>query len=446
MSENDFIELQIKGLSGKTCPIWSSYNFNNKFDEPTDAWSFTVGDDRIPTEWSNLLRPGTEVQLLVNGHPQCTGYIERKHLSKDRGKGTSITIQGRDKMGHVVNACMDPKIHFNDHMTLLDVLSVVFSKFGLTVFSTSDDVNRNIVTGKLSRNVRTVKTVSPGAKQEVLSANGDIEGFENGPDVTTITTVDNSSQQFTAYKLTDLKPHTGEGCFAFAARVCKRFGLWLWMSADGQQVIVGKPNFTQPTLYTLTNRAGQPNREIITASAEFDWSTQPSVIIACGYGGGGTYEKTRMKAAMVNELTGFASATTYKPEVRSLLSLYPDAVLVASRPELLANIDSYLIPASNPIVAPCFLQDDESKNIDQLTNFVKREMANRQQHALCLKYTVQGHTQNGAVWDTNSIVAVDDDTLGIHERMWISSRTFRRDAASGAVTDLDLIRLFTLDF
>src|SRR5688572_2528093 len=95
---------------------------------PCDAFTCDV---LVDAEEAAVLLPGMKVQFAINGRPQLTGYIDKRSVRSSRG-GTEVTISGRDILGPVVDATMDPKVKFIDTMTLADLVASVLVGFGIT--------------------------------------------------------------------------------------------------------------------------------------------------------------------------------------------------------------------------------------------------------------------------------------------------------------------------
>jgi hypothetical protein len=173
---------------------------------------------------------------------------------------------------------------------------------------------------------------------------------------------------------------------------------------------------------------------------KFDGASQPSVIIADGFSGGGEFGKGRIKAFGINPYFGFDKDGFVLDSVLDVIKPYPDAIQVV--------FVTQPFPRRTPEVAarPMFVHDDESKTAEQLENFVRREMALLQHRSLVAHYTVTGHVQDGKVWTVDTVVDVDDEISGVQERMYVLSRTFNKSRQGGTTTDLELVRLGSIDF
>lgn len=395
---------------------WTSYSFTSNFLSPTDAFSFTVADHALPDNVLDALQLGARVRLTINNAILADGHIDSLDIKADKAGGLVYEISGHDRLGLVVDSSADPTKQFKQGQTLADALKGIFGEFGWLAdesFEIDNDANRSIQTGA-SRGTRASKgkkTLGRPLKDVVLH---------------------------------QLKPHLKEGLFAFAARICQRFGLWIWCSADGEKLIVGKPDFDQEPLFQLRRHANGDSN-ILTGGAHFSMADQPTVIIADGFSGGGEFGKGRIKSACVNPYFGVDADGFVLDSVSKFLLKYPDAHQVT------LTTQSYRRREVNLPLRPAFFHDDESKTQEQLDNFVKREMSLLMRKSLVCRYTVEGHGQNDidenfVAWAPDTVVDVQDDVCGVQERMWILSRTFHKSRSGGTYTDLELVRLNSLQF
>ncbi len=395
--------------SGIEISNWTRYSFNSHFLTPTDAWSFTLEGESIDQSLINKLAPGSRVTLTVNGHVNGDGYIDAMDLHCDRGGGTQLTIEGRDRLAMAVDGCVDPKTQFSRDMTLYDVVKRVFTPYGWSddnQFLISNETNANVISGQ-----KRGRPLSKGKKPKELKS-------------------------FTIHQL---KPYASEGAFAFASRICQRHGLMIWLSAEGNFLIIGKPDFNQETRHILRRARGAngESNNILAGGKKFDLADQPSIIIATGYGAGAEFQHSKLKVAMKNPAVSV--------DVSDVLAKHPDAFLMtASNSPTIAAYKA--TPVTVPRSRPVFLHDDESKTIEQLKNFVLREMSLRLRKSMTCRYTVEGHTNNGSVWCVDSIVDVHDDIAGVNEPMWVLSRTLTKSRSEGTRTEVELIRPGTLVF
>ena len=429
--EDDAIELQLRDQSGaisKVINTWKQYSYNSHFLTPTDGWSFTLGDEVVKQSILEGIFVGQRVTLSINGHTQGDGYVDKIQINGNRSSGVSVSVEGRDRFAPVVDGNIDPQnVRFNSSQSLWDVLYAVFSPYGWTVQATIGPDAQYIVSNEANRNV--------------------ITGEAQGVPATKL------SKPIKSYQLHQLKPYPNEGNFAFAARVAQRFGLWIWLSADGRQVIIGKPDFGQAKKYDIRHKTGAAGslNNVLDYHVERHAGEMPTVIVATGFGGGGEYPRGGLKCVFPNILTGYTALGAVRPEVQAIINANGDGKIVLPSTESLQYLNTRALTGVstnffNSQHRPMYLHDDESKTLEQLENFVRREMSLRQRSALTAVYTLEGHSHNGRPWCVDTIVNVDDDVCGIHGNMWVMSRTFTKDRMSGTRTRVELILPYTMEF
>lgn len=395
-SEKDVVVLEIVDADIRL-HRWISYSVNSNFLTPTDGWSVELAWDSLTASQRRAVVPGAEVRLTVNNHQQLSGYIDEVATGVSRSGGATMRLGGRDRVGQVVDACADPTQQFKASMTILDVLKGVFGPYGWSLddkFHLTNDVNRNAITG----NTRGTKTSKKG-------------------------------KPLKSYALHQLRPYPNEGAFAFAARICQRRGLWIWGAADGNSLVVGKPDFDQDASYAIRVTATDGTR-VLNASVTRELSEQPSIIVADGFAGGGEFGKSRIKSYMENPALDVNNG--------AIIAKFPNAKKV--------TIPFHGTKIKIKAARPLYLHDDEAKTQEQLDNFIRREMALRLRNGLTATYEVEGHVSDGNVWAVDTIVTVKDEVAGIDEPLWVLSRTFKKSRAGGTTTDLELIRPHSLEF
>jgi len=439
LSELDTVVLRLPG-SGREITNWTRYSYNQAFLTPTAGWSFSVpADDRALVD--ELLVVGAPVELAMNDRLQCSGFIDKRTIDAGSSGGTVITVQGRDILGRVVDSCIDPAYKFASGSTLADVVLSVLAQFGIDTIYNSDAINVNAVTG-LPRGVGATGTrsVKVGVPKRTTQADGSVK-LETTL-VTGSVTVNTARPDLKAIPLDQVKPRIGEGAYAYLDRILRRQGFMMWAAADGSGVVIDKADFTTaPRHRIIHRRENGASNNVLHGALVQDVTTQPSVIVGFGFGGGRQADKSRLKVAMVNELVGLDAAGAVLPGVATILTRYKGARVLPIRPELVP----FTRPVGDPsLAAPMFFQDNDAKTIEQLEASVRREMATRQQKALTVSYEVDGHTQAGAPWAVNSLVDVDDDVRGIHGRLWCVERSFSKSPGSGTMTTIRLIRPYTL--
>jgi prophage tail gpP-like protein len=391
---------------------WTSYSFASNFLTPSDGWSCTVADNLLPEKQLSALRIGARVRLYVDEFPLAEGYIDSVEIEASRQSGTTYSIHGRDRLGAAVDAVADPRTQFKDGATLAEFLKQIFEPFGWVgddSFEIDSSANRD-------------------------AKNGGIRG-------TTTRTGKKGTKPLKSFVLHQLKPHNHEGLFRFASRVSERFGLWIWPSADGEKLIVSKPDFEQEPAYKLW-RTRDGNTNILSGTVKWDGTDQPSVIVADGFSGGGEFGKGRIKSLCINPYFGYEEGGFISDDVQAVLDKYPEAKRVDF------VVQPFAIRAPRMPPRPVFLHDEESKTQEQLDFFVKRTMSELLRKSLVCHYTVEGHGQtvDGVFvpWDIDRVVEVQDEPGNVNERMWILGRTFEKSRSGGTFTNLELVRLYSI--
>jgi prophage tail gpP-like protein len=396
---------------------WTSYTFASQFLTPSDGWSCTVGDGDLSDRERSAILIGATVRLYLDNLPLAEGYIDSVSIDADRESGVQYTIEGRDRLGHAVDAVADPRQQFKEGTTLAQFLKELFAPFGWVTddhFEIDNDANRSAKGG-----IRGVPMTKGGKRK--------------GP------------RPLKDFVLHQLKPHNHEGVFAFASRVTQRHGLWIWCSADGDRLIVGRPDFTQAPRYHL-RRTSRGDTNVLSGPVKFDLTDQPSVIVADGFSGGGEFGRGRIKAYCVNPYFGVDADGKVLDDVTKLLARYPDAEQVTMTVQPFKQRRR----VGSPPIRPMFLHDDESRTQEQLNNFVRREMSLRLRKSMTVPYLVEGHGQtvdgNFVPFDIDTVADVHDEVAGIDERMYVAGRTFEKSRRGGTHTRLELVRLNSIQF
>lgn len=439
-SEIDTVVLRLPDY-GKEIRNWSKYSYNETFNVPCPAWSFTVSDEDT-TLTSQLLVPGARVELLVNNLVQCSGFIDRKSTSADPDGGTVVTVLGRDILGPVVSATMDPRFKFAAGISVPSLVLTVLAPFGITTLYNADIFNIYVMSGYGVGSGKGQPVSVPATQQfNEQQADGSIKTVYRNVPGGSRSYASSVRPDLRALTADQIKPHSGEGVFAYLERLLRRLGLMLWAAADGSGVIIDKADFGGTASQRLIRKRSDPSaNNIKRGEVVIDHTSQPSCIVATGRGGGITTANSHMRVIMINELTGLDDQGNPLPEVANIIVRYKGAKLLAVRPEL--------VPFQRPlgdakIAKPFFLKDDEATNLAQLEAFTRREMANRQVKALTASYDVVGHTYQGHPWTLNTLVYVVDEVCELDQNLWLLDRTFTKASSGGTTASLKLVLPFT---
>jgi prophage tail gpP-like protein len=447
---------------GVTLDTWKSYSFNSNFLTATDGWSFTLGDDTITDEVRIAIAPRQKVILRINGNVQCTGYVDKVSTRSSRSGGTEITIEGRDTLSPAVDSVIDPRLKFTPEMKLLELLRAVFGPFGFKLenqFLIDNEDNRNVMSGRKHKTtkagaVHNQKVIDKARKDAIehnkaarLAQHRELRPGEK-PTKLKLVPVPGSLSN---YDLHLLKPDLHETAFTFASRVAQRFGLWIWATADGDHLVIGKPNFEQDPDFEAVHRrntgTGAANN-VLSASVTMDGGSQPSVIFASGSGTGGENPRDQFTLGVVNP--GIQTDNSVLFEAYSKTRMLDISYLgdgYSGTTEISTPGGAYV----DTFARPLYLTDANSKSQEELECFLKRELALRRQKAFSYTFEVLGHNYtagDGAKvpWTVDMVVSVEDDYCDVHEDLWVIGRTFTKSRNGGTTTKLECVRLHTLEF
>ena len=396
-TEEAIIQLE----DGTQIQLWKSYSIDSDFLTPTDGWSFDFGTE---VEWKKLqsvLVPDAKVQIIVGGALQLSGSIDVVEASCDEG-GTVINVQGRDILKPMVKGTIYPDIPYqkkNISQLVEEVLKYIYQGSPPTVYY-SNAANISLITGAGSAGASKWKVgagvgaaANPSAdfyKQEWVVQPAD-------------TSADAARKAQTQKELALIKPQQGESCFAFLERNLRRFGLWLWATADGS-IVVGGPNYEQAASYIVRRRRGDPYPYVLRASWRFDRTDVPSSIIVRGV--------TTVAEKDKKQISG--SAHTPKPIM----------------------------------FCPKYLKNDHGSTPEFCRNFALQELSKARQNEEVYSCTVVGHRNpvSGAVYAVDTVCRVEDEFLGISDDYYVKRRTFKKSVMAGTTTDLELVPLYSIQF
>lgn len=391
------------------------YEFDSEFLTPSDAFSFSIGDEKLSDDVKAALLPGVRVQLILNGTVQSTGFIDEVSVHASHSSGRIWSIRGRDALAQAVDAYADPTHQLKDGQTLADVLMTLFSPFG---WDREEDF---IISNEANRNYRTAAVRGHTQQSEA-------KGF--------------GKRALKDWKVHQTRPYPQEGVFEFAHRLTDRFGLWIWTTADGSQLVVDIPDFKQEPRYAIIRNTGG-STNVLDGSLTFNVGQQPTAIIADSYSRNGEFGPGRFKTVFVNgavqvDPANDAGDPPWQKYVDAGAMLLP---LQSFKTANVMTVERHRV---------LFIVDNESTTQDMLNGFARKKLALIQQKSLNAEYTVPGHGQETpdgyVIWDVDTTVFVEDDAADFSEVLYVLGRTFVKSRSSGTTTKLKLIRLNTLPF
>lgn len=419
---------------------WTSYSFESDFFVPADGFSFELADDRVE-QLKNKIRIGDKVVLLIDDIFQCVGLIDKIKMSYDRSTGTILTISGRDKLGRVCDATTTPEIQSNikANSTYQQIFQSIFNNFGLFDIKEDDD------------------------GIDAKASSGGKEGKAGKP-----STGRKSRRKKSAQINYQLKPYKNEGYMEYALRLCHRNGWNIKLSVDGQSVLIFPPSYDRDTgiqykLYHLLQDKDNLNN-IKSGSLDVNWSKLPSVIIAEGLSGGGSFRKSSNKCVYVNDISGYDingnplsdGSGNPKTDLAALIKAYQSkgSQIITFNAKLKLSLPSAIFGVNTDLkIAPqaaLFLYDQEAHGADELEFFTRKKMYEYQESFFTLHYVVDGHrnkaSNDNSIWAINTLVNVQDETFGCNGQYWIKKRTFTKTRDGGTKTTLELKLPYIYDF
>ena len=395
-----------------------AYELSEHYLIPTTAFWFELDEDELSAGEKSVLVPGMGVSVAINGQLQTVGYIDEVVVQCSRSGGTIWHMACRDWVSCIVDAHVDPKTQFSTTQTLQQLITQALSTFG-----SFPGANTNSTPTQGGGTVPIQLITSSAANNNVIT--GATRGTKTNLNGTILKKV-----------LThQVKPYQHEGTWAFCSRLSQRFGLWMRPTSDGTSVIVSTPDFTQDPSYTLQRTlSNTSNNNIIEGGIKQSRLNQPSMILAAGFGGGGVFANSQLRAAIVNPvmLTTVAITLTNYPNV----TVVPTPVLTPATYNQMVDI--------NP--RPLYLYDPESHNQGELESFLIRELSLRMREALVGTYKIEGHTLGNSVVAIDTIIQVEDDRSAWSGPLWIQDKTFSKKRGGGTTSTVTLIRPGTLAF
>lgn len=441
-SEVDGVTVRLDTLD-REIKTWDSYSIREDFLTPTAAFDFTLSTN-APSAYNEMLVDGAKIQILVNELEQLTGSIERVRVTNDRSGGIVFNVSGRDFIGPVVSASIDPKIRITSNQTVADFLTSVLAPFGLSKIYIGDDINYSIVTGytKGRGKAQTRTFTAKEAVSRAVSADG--KSAEVVYKTSTVTQVISRNRpDLKTLPLDQMKPKIGDGAMQVIERLLSRLGLHMWAAADGSGVIVDAPDYETAPIHKLVRHYNGDENNIISGYREINAEVQPSCIVAIGASSGSDMAKIRLKCIAVNELVAVQPSGALATSVSDIIARYPGIKVLPLREKLIPSTDR-IVSRRKPV--PMFIKDDDSKTMEQLIAFTRRKLSEKQRDYFTATYEVRGHTYGGEYpYAINTMIDVDDDYLNIHEPMWVMGKTFTKSRTNGTRTELRLIKPHTLE-
>lgn len=199
-------------IGGKQIDNWLDYEVISSMVEPADGFRLTRPFDL--DAWK-LCRTDEEVKVAIDGTVILHGYIDDR--SRRAAAGT-MQISGRDKSGRLVQESI-PTTGGWDGLKLDEAVRRLAAPW-YTSITDSDARNRLVRRGKGHR-------ASAASEPAVFEVKGKLDEEHAG------------------------RVDPGETRWNVIEQLVSSVGLLVWSSADGRELIIGKPNYKQDVQYLL---------------------------------------------------------------------------------------------------------------------------------------------------------------------------------------------------
>ncbi len=245
-------------VNGRGVLEWSEYQIETSLIEPADSFNLSRAFDF--DAW-NTCRLDARVRVLVDGQPRIDGFIDTR---SKRGKDGTMTIAGRCRAGRLVQESA-PRSAYGGK-TLQDVIDALVKPwFDRVTFSGTR--NRKVTLGRGSKVAGDSDALSlrRGGRGKAKAAVDPIKALFAKPS-----------------KSSRIDP--GRPRWAVIEETISRAGLCAWSSADGKELIVGKPDQSQPTTFLFRHAANGRQSNVLELDYEESNLDRFSMYIALGSG------------------------------------------------------------------------------------------------------------------------------------------------------------------
>lgn len=394
MAEDKLHNISIT-VAGSTIEKWTDYQIENDMLKPADNFHMQIRHPDWRT-WSQC-RPDNHVKVAIDGNTCLTGFIDENHLEDDEEGGSTLYISGRDRGGRLVDE--SAKIESYKGLDLRTVaMKLVRPWFPDVAFS--NDINRDALLGLNDRLKHAFANHSSRAGHRARTRHSK----SSKP---TYPNLDYDGEE----KLSRKKVMPGERRWQVLRTILQEVGMLGWSSADGQQFIIGHPDYKQDISFTFIRPAeGDPRNQIgavLASSYKLSTADRYSAIIAVGMGAGEAHVRCHGKALnWIGEKDG--SGIEFS-EAKRLIVV-----------------------------------DDHLRTNDSARVRAKREMAERDASGEHLQLHVRGHGQGGLFFAPDTIASWEDQKFNIRGNFLITSVTFEHSESRGETTMLKMVPVGTV--
>ena len=377
---------------GKVLEGWNSYEIDIDMLQPADDFSVTLGpvepvDESDFAEAWAAVAPDTEIEVYVDGIRVLSGFVDDRRASSDPDAGDTMTVNGRDRGGRLVDESC-PLMSFRG--LEIEALAQKTVTPWFESVSLSNVENRALILG--------VKKGARAGKVQHEGAAGVKHRKKKHPNI---------------YR----KVQAGETRWAVLEYYLRELELLGWAAADGKSFVIGEPNYDQePTFSFFHPRAGSRRSQESNVNS---FEVVDSV--------GERYSQIVAVGAHVGNAVNYGEKTVKR---RGVATDGPGA---------------FGIGKSFQHRKVLLLPDDGIRDDAQATIRAEREMAERDAAGHTVRLVVDGHGQLAArarrstLFAFDTIAHVESEVFGIRGSYYITKVVFRGDADNGPTTEISLV-------
>lgn len=389
----DRITVEAYGVEGSTSidfnfEDWTSLALTSTILQPAEA-SFELGDQTGWDRLTELVELGSQFRVFVDDRLRLTGRIEQINSVSDARQSATQRFTIRTKLSDAVFSSAPQNVRLQGR-TVREFLLALYKDIGLgeADFDFRGDVSRDVMTGRITK--------GPHAFGRRRGVDGRL--------------IADPPQGFEALEETEenSKVQPPESIFEAADRHLRRHGLLHWDGPDGK-IVVAPPNDMQDPIGQLRSirgedgSAGQFNN-LLSLERDQDVSQAPTEMGVFGMGGKAGFSRASVSAVIRNQ-----------------------ALIDRGFTRRAAVLDEGLTSKAIATRRACREFVTRSRGLDRIT------------------VTVDGLSYRDGVepipWAPDTTVEVFDDTLGgVLGVYYVEEVQMQRDAGSGDVTRLSLVR------
>ena len=353
---------------------WTKYTIDLDILQPADAFALSFGP--ATRALYEVLAPDVAVEVLVDDITVLTGFVDDRVWS-DARDGSTIEITGRDKGGRLVDESM-PLTSFRG-LGIVQLAEAAARPWFPKV-SLSNAENRRLLRGSGAPIARVSKeppiATGPHPEKKVVP---------------------------------------GQTRWQVLSGFLQEAGLLGWSTADGAQLVVGKPNYDQEPQYHFVQPGPRSARaregNVASVAIRHSVGERYSMVVAMGAGRGDT--------------ANYGAAVTKHRAVAK------------DGPGAQGEGGSFRHPKV------LYVADDEVRNIDQAVARAAREKRQRDASGHELDLVVPGHAQlvegRPVLYAPDTMASVEHEETGLSGLYLVTSVAFAQDRQSGPTTRLRLV-------